>query len=226
MSTNDEMNEYLKPTVLCDFDNVKVGDKAREIVKGVKIPKDMALKIFYFVRDEIAFGLDYFDSKASHTLEKQRGFCFTKANLQVALLRAAEIQARYHFVHLNSVVAKDLFPTFMYKKLGAVMTHPWCECHLSEGWVACDTTIDDPLLKGCVRKGLRLPTTIDWDGQDDLIPFKPLIVKDIGTFSSLDDAISELAKERDEGLPQKPPKILGEFLFFIINRYINKIRNA
>ena len=102
MRTNDEMDECLKPTMLCDFDNAKVRDKAREIIKGVNTPKDMALKVFYFVRDEITFGLDYFDSKASHTLDKKKGFCFTKANLQVALLRAVGIPARYHFVHLNS----------------------------------------------------------------------------------------------------------------------------
>jgi hypothetical protein len=229
MSTNNEINEYLKPTRLCDLDNPKVRDKAKQIIKGCETPKDMALKIFYFVRDTITFGFDYLDSKASETLKKQRGFCFTKTNLQVALLRAAGIPTRYHFVHLNSEVAKNIFPTFIVKKIGAVMTHPWSECHLSGGWVGCDTTFDSTLFKGIIKKGLwelseeQLPT-IDWDGQNDLPLVTPWIVKDIGTFSSLDDAIAKFAKERDEGLPLKPPKILGEFLFLIINRYVNKIR--
>ncbi|GAH95260.1 unnamed protein product, partial [marine sediment metagenome] len=37
--------------------------------------------------------------KASVTLKIRNGFCVTKSNLQVALLRAINIPARYHLAY-------------------------------------------------------------------------------------------------------------------------------
>jgi len=36
MSINDGINEYLKPTMLCDFDNAKVREKARDIIGYIR----------------------------------------------------------------------------------------------------------------------------------------------------------------------------------------------
>ena len=69
------MDEYLKSTKLCDCDNEKLKGQAKEIIKGAETPKEAALKVFYFTRNEILFGLDYPDVKASHTLKKGTGFC-------------------------------------------------------------------------------------------------------------------------------------------------------
>ena len=60
------MDEYLKPTKLCDHDNDELQRKAERIIKGAEIPKEAALRIFCFVRDEIRFGMDYPDAKASN----------------------------------------------------------------------------------------------------------------------------------------------------------------
>ncbi len=81
------MDEYLKPTPLCDSDNEEIKKKARELIKGVTGPKEATLSIFYFVRDEIKYALDFVDVKASHTLKTRLGTCEHKSKLQIALLR-------------------------------------------------------------------------------------------------------------------------------------------
>ena len=217
------MDEYLKPTELCDCDNVELQRKAKEIIKDAANPKEAAVKIFYFVRDQILFGLDYPNAKASHTLKKGIGFCFNKPNLQIALLRAVRIAARCHYVHLPKEVLKAINPR-VDKLPTATIGHPWCECYLSGEWVACEALFDEALYKAFPKE--QVPSTIDWDGQNNLILTKPLIAEDVGTFPSLDEMLEFVAKEEKGkvGMPPEPPKILGWFVFFLANRHINKIR--
>ena len=91
------MEHFLKPTKFCDCDNQKIIAKAKALTQNDKTPKEAALSIIHFVRDQIAFkgGLIV---KASRTLKKGNGFCVTKSNLQVALLRAVNIPARYQIL--------------------------------------------------------------------------------------------------------------------------------
>ena len=221
------MDEYLRSTKLCDCDNVKVKEKAKEIIKGADTPKEAALKIFYFTRNEIYFGLDYPDAKASHTLKKGIGFCVTKTNLQIGLLRAVGVSARCHYVHLTKEVLKPFSPKFKYNKLPMAIVHPWCECYLSGKWVACEALLDEAFYEGTLREGLftkeQIPT-IDWDGETDLILFKSLIVKDVDTFPSWDDAMMEARKRGDwDSLPPSN-RFYGWFVFFLANRRIKEIR--
>ena len=74
------MDKYLKPTVMCDCDNPEIVDKAKEIIKDAETPKEAALKIFYFMRDEIPYGVDMlYPVKASETLKIKYGVCATKS---------------------------------------------------------------------------------------------------------------------------------------------------
>ena len=77
------MDEYLKPTELCDSDNHEVRKRAREFIKDTKTPKEIAIRIFYFVRDQIVFALDNYDVKASETLKKGIGHCIAKTIFQL-----------------------------------------------------------------------------------------------------------------------------------------------
>ncbi|NIM98443.1 MAG: transglutaminase, partial [candidate division Zixibacteria bacterium] len=104
------MEEYLKPTELCDADNDQVTTKAEKLTRDASSAKESALSIFNFVRDQIPFGLDSLDTKASRTLRKGYGFCVTKTNLQVALLRSIGVPARYHQVVLHKDVLKGIVP--------------------------------------------------------------------------------------------------------------------
>jgi transglutaminase-like putative cysteine protease len=221
------MDEYLRSTKLCDCDDVKLKGKAKEIIKGAKTPKEAALKVFYFTRNEIYFGIDYPDVKASHTLKKRAGFCVTKTNLQIALLRAVGVPARCHYVHLTKESLKGIIPGFMYNKLPTAIVHSWCECYLAENWVVCEALFDEAFYKGILREGLftkeQIPT-IDWNGETDLISVKSLIVKDVDIFPSWDEGMMEAQKRGEwDSLPPSN-RFYGWFLFFLANRHINKIR--
>lgn len=74
------MDEYLEQTQLCDSDDGEIRKKAQEIVKDARTPKEAAVKIFYFVRDEIAYALDVYCVKASHTLRKGSGPLFSETH--------------------------------------------------------------------------------------------------------------------------------------------------
>ncbi len=218
------MDEYLKPTKLCDCDNAKLKEKAKEIIKGAKTPKEAALKIFYFVREEIAFGMDYPNTKASQTLKKGIGFCYTKTNLQIALLRAVGIPARCHYAHLHKDVLKGIAPRFVYARIPFV-THLWCECYLAEKWIACEALLDEALYKAQLRTGSLTKEetpTIDWDGEANLILCKPSIAKDVGIFPSVDDVLMEARRRREPTPPSN--KLFGWFVSFLTNRRINETR--
>ncbi|NIW00066.1 hypothetical protein GWN26_13465, partial [Candidatus Saccharibacteria bacterium] len=170
------MKDYLKPTKLCDCENEKLKGKAKEIIKGADTPKEAALKIFHFTREEILFGQDYPDVKASHTLEKGIGFCMTKTNMQIGLLRAVGIPARCHYVHFPKELLKPNIPGFIYNKIPTPQVHPWCECFLDGNWLSCEALYDERLYAVYLQDGLftkdQIPN-IDWDGDTDLVLFAP-----------------------------------------------------
>jgi transglutaminase-like putative cysteine protease len=221
------MSQYLGPTKLCDCDHVLLKKKANEIADGAVDPAQAALRVFRFVRDQILFGMDYPDVKASHTLKKGLGFCIPKTNLQMALLRAVGIPSRCHYVHLPKELIKPISPGFMYDRTPAVNVHPWCECYLSGQWIACEALNDEGLYRGWLKVGLftreEVPT-VDWDGKTDLIVTKAWIQKDIGTFSSCTDGMLESAKA-GAGLPPAS-RLVGWFIFYLFNRKINAIRRS
>jgi len=218
----DGMDKYLSPTGLCDSDSQKIRKKARKIIKDAKTPKEAAIKIFYFVRDHILFAMDNFDVKASETLERGVGQYVTKTNLQVALLRAMGIPARYHLAVLSKDCLKGLIPEFAYRNAPEKLWwHPWCECFLSGRWVSCDSLLDKKLYDDACKKGIiskeQIPT-IDWDGENDLNMTSAWILEDKGAFHSLDDVFKKAQKE------VLPPKIVTRILFYFSNRYTDKLR--
>ena len=145
------MDEYLKPTELCDCDNPDIRQKAREIVKDAKTQKEAAIKIFYFVRDEIKFGWDFFDVRASGTLKKKMGMCTNKTILQIALLRSVEIPARWGAVPANREAVKPVSMAMLYKSLPEILEHTFCEVYLDK-WLANDTLFDKPLVEKVLRE--------------------------------------------------------------------------
>lgn len=215
---------YLCPTELCDFDNKVIKTEARRIAGGIVDPKEAAVKIFYFVRDQIPYGLDRFDVKASDTLGNRVGTCVQKTNLQVALLRACGIPARYHHVVLSQDILKGILADVVYRAIpGEISFHPWCECYLSGNWIACESLFDQALYSAAVKKGLfgkeQIPT-IDWGGGDDLVVVTSWIKEDIGAFHSLDDLFKEVEKVA------KSSKLVNRIGYYISNRHTNRLRRA
>ncbi len=217
----EQFSKYLKPTFLCDSNSGEIIKKAHELTKHTRTPKGAALRIFYFVRDEILFCFDFTDVKASETLEKGLGFSLQKTNLQVALLRAAGIPARYCQVTCKKQTLRGIISSLLYTVLPEVIPHSWCECYLSGKWVSCEATLDKALVDSMTQRGFttarRIPT-IDWDGANNLILVRPWIVEDFETVTSPDDLHVKLVEK------QLRPKVLQRILFILSNRHTNNLR--
>lgn len=216
------MEEYLKPTPLCDSGSEEIERKAQELIKNTATPKEAALKIFCFIRDGIKYALDFVDVKASHTLKTRLGTCEHKCKLQIALLRAAGIPARYRRVATRKEFLQGIFLGFVYRTIPEVPNwHPWCECYPSGKWVSCEAVFDKPLFEGMVRRRFgaasQIPT-IDWDGENDLFVTKPWVVEDLGAFASLDDLWIEVAKK------EATPRILQRIAMSLSNRHTDNLR--
>jgi len=220
---NVNLDDYLKPTKMCDSDNQIVIRKAQVLTGSAPTEKEKAKAIFYFIRDEIEFLIDPYFKTASNTLKKAHGFCVSKSNLQIALLRAINIPARYHIVHLNADCTKPLFPNWIVKNSPPIIDHhPICECYLNGKWIACDTTLDKDLIEGVIAKGLydkEFFPRIDWDGENDLEIFNPWKVADVGYFTNLDDFWSDTIKRCYS------PKFIMKIILPFENKSIKSIRS-
>jgi transglutaminase-like putative cysteine protease len=202
------MEHYLKPTEYCDCNHQDVISKAEELTKNDETLEAKASSIFYFVRDRIPFqgGLVL---KASETLKAGNGYCVTKSNLQVALLRAINIPARYHVAHLKKDILRGVISKEGFERMYDIVTyHPWCECYLAGKWISCDALFDESLVKRLIKEGIRSEDefpTIDWDGKTNLNTATPWIIEDKGTFECLDELFTNLKDYIASGMEGVPP---------------------
>ncbi|HEY2404829.1 MAG TPA: transglutaminase family protein [Polyangiaceae bacterium] len=90
-------HEYLEPSRSLDFEHPLVLERAAELGRQVSDPVELASRTFAWVRDAIRhsqdFQIDDVTCSASETLILRTGFCYAKAHLLVALLRANKLRA-------------------------------------------------------------------------------------------------------------------------------------
>lgn len=230
MKTEQSLAVYLRATELCDCEHPAVQEKAEEVIQGTCMPNDAALKVFYSVRDTIPFDatLDIWE-KASETLGKDVSDYCNKVNLQVALLRAANIPARCHLARVRKEVLKAFVPRFIYDRLPSPVGHFWCECYLDGKWIACETLFDESLYRGMLRANLvsqeQIPK-IDWDGEKDLVLLQPWIVGDDGPYPAFDDILAS-PMMREAGMPPKLfCKLFDPIPVFLSRRRTDSIRRG
>ena len=99
------MEEYLKETQIINFSNKEVANLAKNLANKAKSDEEIAKRCFEFVRDEIRHSGDYKDEvttcKASEVLEYKTGWCYAKAILLAALLRANGIPTAFCYQRLS-----------------------------------------------------------------------------------------------------------------------------
>lgn len=169
------MSPYLEKTRYIDHDSSEIIDTKEKIVSGLLHPKDKAIAIHNFVRDEIAFGFSsaFWNQKASQVLKEKRGFCNTKSTLFIAMLRSAGIPAKQVFVDIKS----EILFGFIDPGSGYV-DHSYVEVYLNHGWIKVDSFIVDKKLHNSALKKLNqlernigfgtvVGATSDWDGNSD-----------------------------------------------------------
>jgi hypothetical protein len=225
------LDRYLECTELCDWENPEVMRASEDITKGTASSEEAALKIFYFVRDEIAFSISGSRTRASQTLKSRAGECGTKTNLHVALLRALGIPARFHVSRCRSEALEGVIPNWLLKRMPPVVSHFWPEVHVLGRWVACEGLFDKKLYQALLDRGninrQQIPT-IEWDGNTDLILLKHWLVKDLGTLNSFDDVYEMLDRRRkEEGMPPRMvERLFGWLIYSSFRRHTDRMRGG
>ena len=85
----NDLSNCLAPGRYVDSDHPAVISFARRVAGAATTPHDIALKLYYAVRDEFLYDPYHFDTsidglKASHVIASGRGFCVPKAALLAA----------------------------------------------------------------------------------------------------------------------------------------------
>ncbi|MHA1143585.1 MAG: transglutaminase-like domain-containing protein [Candidatus Helarchaeota archaeon] len=165
------MKEYLEPTYFVDSDSPIVLEVAEKLTKDIKDPIEKAKTVFYWTRDEVRY--DPYNSlfvgksryKASSRIKARIGWCVQKACVLIALARAVEIPARFHFADIRNYQATEKLMKHMGTNL--FVYHGYADLFLKGKWVKATPAFD----LGLCEKFGHIP--VEFDGiHDAILPSK------------------------------------------------------
>lgn len=162
---NPPLTPYLQPGRFVDSDHPKVAAFAAEHAKGAG-EREKAVSLYYAVRDRVRYNpFQNFMAdeayRASACLERNVGWCVSKAALLAACARAAGIPARLGFAdvknHLTTpeLTAKMGTDLFVY--------HGYTELQLDGKWIKATPAFN---LSLCKRFRVK---PLEFNGRDDSI---------------------------------------------------------
>ncbi len=190
----------LDPTLYIDSGHPKIISQVKALVGAAQDDVERAVRIHDFVRDHIVFGWAgaFYDQKASEVLASGIGYCNTKSTLFVAMLRAAGIPAKQHFVNINSAILEGILnPGTPY------VDHSYTEVFLRGKWLKLDSYIVDTKLANAARRrlqgenrllgyGVHRDGVSHWDGLSDAFSqylnngsIQDLSTKDFGVYEDI-----------------------------------------
>ncbi|MHC1567630.1 MAG: transglutaminase-like domain-containing protein [Candidatus Syntropharchaeia archaeon] len=160
-----ELLPFLRPTILCEAHHPEIREFAFHLVEGAENSRDAAMMIFYYMISKVKYSMEP-PRTAVNALKEGKGNCFTKAGLQIALLRSVGIPARYSFDKTKLKVIQVVIPREIYLKMpGEYTIHQSADAYNIEEkrWIQCDTTFDEGLV----------PFPYNWNGRTDLLLLCP-----------------------------------------------------
>ncbi|MDI9619459.1 MAG: transglutaminase-like domain-containing protein [Candidatus Nezhaarchaeota archaeon] len=152
------LDEFLKPTSYARSHLPQIIEFARRLAKPLN-PLETIKSIYFFVRDSIKWTIEGVKPEID-VLESRKGVCFNKASLQIALLRASGIPARYRLEEVRSTALKPYLPSHIYELFPERVIHVLAEVYFEGRWLGCDATIDYMLSNPLSKR--------DWEGGLDL----------------------------------------------------------
>lgn len=190
--------EGLAATPYCDHEHPAVRAQLERLVADLPEGdrRRIAIAAFEFVRDEVPYAFGPWGLPASATLERRQGTCTNKANLLVALLRAAGIPAAYGVMRVD---ARRYFgvigPRFLTRYASPESVHVYAAALLDERWVKADPSTDRELAErtGHFCEQTRL---IEWDGVRDSLDFldPQHVYADLGLYANIDEMLARPAR--------------------------------
>ena len=209
--TTSTYREFLIGTKYCDVENPKMREQIKKLLLSCDDNVHSAIRIFNWVRDEVKYGFDFWDVKASETMGKMRGMCANKANLQIALLRAAGIPAGYGILRIKKKALRTIANDEIYDKSSETIIHVYCRVLLNEKWISADATVDKELYEAAY---LEVPDWEyrNWSGDSNFRISSSYMVENMGLHSNIDDYMDI------------PPRFLNDDIIKRANSYIENLR--
>lgn len=189
---------HLQKSVYCDVDHPAIVGLAKDLAKGEPDPANIALTAFKHIRDNIRFGFDLVQVKASETLAKGYGVCWNKALLLVALLRSNDIQARMAYQPVKREFMRPAMGDAC-QTLTETINHCFTQVQLNGNWVTADATLDTATYTNLFMPH-QVPWGIDWDGKVDTQLYSEHIAGQVVVVEDIDAAI-----QQDMGNVLPPP---------------------
>jgi transglutaminase-like putative cysteine protease len=162
----NDLSNCLAPGRYVDSDHPAVISFARRVAGTATTPHDIAIKLYYAVRDEFLYDPYHFDTsidglKASHVIAAGRGFCVPKAALLAAAARVLGVPSRLGFAdvrnHLTSKRLYDMMGTDLF------VFHGYTDLWLDGQWVKATPAFNRSL---CEKAGIR---PLEFDGRVDSV---------------------------------------------------------
>ncbi|RJR21650.1 MAG: transglutaminase domain-containing protein [Desulfobacteraceae bacterium] len=161
---NDELSIYLTATSIIDSDHPEIGRFAESVVDGLNDPVEMAVALYYAVRDGIRYDpycpfyrADHY--RASSVLKSGRGYCVSKASVLCAAARACGIPTRLGFADVRNHLSTRQLRQYMGTDL--FVYHGFNELFLVGKWVKATPAFNKEL---CLRHRV-LP--LEFNGRED-----------------------------------------------------------
>lgn len=208
-----DLKLFLQETKYCDYNNLAIQALVNEFKGKYTNQRDLAVALFYFVRDNVLYRVGLWNRKASETLAEKSGTCTNSTNLLVALLRAVDIPAGYGVMRVNGqeYFGPVMLETFR-NKVSKNSVHIYCYVYLNDKWIRCDPSDDKELSE---NTSYFNPTTklVEWDGfYDSILNLDPQhILKDDGPIDNIDHIISKKPRNA-RGIPIKVANLYVKFL--------------
>jgi hypothetical protein len=175
-----------------------LNELTQRVIAGAATDRERAVKIHDYVRDTVRYGFTsrFDEASPQETLEAGAGHCNPQTNLFVSMLRAAGIEARFHFVTLSGEILRGVLPN-----VPAEISHSFAEVRLDGRWIKVDSYIVDPAhARGAAKKlasegrevgyGFHRRGTTSWNGREDAfaqLADPSMVIEDHGTWQSAED---------------------------------------
>jgi transglutaminase-like putative cysteine protease len=199
-----------RKSVYCDFDHPAVAGLAKDLASTAPDPARVTLAAFNYIRDNIRFGFDLVQVKASETLAKGYGVCYNKSLLLVALLRSNKIPSRMAYYPVNREFMRPAMGEAC-QTMTETFNHCFTQVLLNGEWVATDATLDTATYQK-LFKPYPVSWGIDWDGKKDMQLYTENIAGPAVVIEDIDAAI-----QQDMG-NVLPPPAEAEAFFGLANR--------
>lgn len=128
-----------EPETLCDVDHPQIRRHAARLRRAT--PASTAEAILKFVHP-FPYRFGAWQERASDTLARGVGMCTTKTNLQVALMRAAGLEAGFAELPMPTDLLGKLMPTGWLALQRPTVKHYFAAVRLNGVWHAADSSYD------------------------------------------------------------------------------------